>query len=61
MDGGRDRDRTCDPYHVKVVSRACACLLGAAQLPNYLIFSLFYTGYRMRLLVPTCVKLLAIC
>ncbi len=19
IDGGRDRDRTCDPYHVKVV------------------------------------------
>ena len=19
LDGGRDRDRTCDPYHVKVV------------------------------------------
>jgi hypothetical protein len=22
FDGGRDRDRTCDPYHVKVVSMA---------------------------------------
>jgi hypothetical protein len=25
--GGRDRDRTCDPYHVKVGTTICNCLL----------------------------------
>ena len=30
--GGRDRDRTCDPYHVKVVPRVCTCLLKFAAI-----------------------------
>jgi hypothetical protein len=29
--GGRDRDRTCDPYHVKVVPGVCTRLLAFAQ------------------------------
>jgi hypothetical protein len=37
IDGGRDRDRTCDPYHVKVVSFACDCLLGIARTTDLLI------------------------
>ena len=61
IDGGRDRDRTCDPYHVKVVSRACASLLRIAQLPICLVSSPFSTGYGLRLLAPTCAKLLAVC
>jgi hypothetical protein len=29
--GGRDRDRTCDPYHVKVVSWTCERLVEVAR------------------------------
>ena len=48
LDGGHDRDRTCDPYHVKVRALAIKSLfhrvffpllLSIAQsLPNYLSF-----------------------
>jgi hypothetical protein len=38
IDGGRDRDRTCDPYHVKVVLLACDRLLGIVRANNFLRF-----------------------
>src|SRR5262245_49141206 len=62
LDGGRDRDRTCDPYHVKINSGGCACLLAfvrVCRIPKNQLFCIADAYSRLLRFALSC--LLCVC